>query len=118
MSWRTVWQRIFTWFEQWFGMQYFAMDGAGSQGPPIAEPERLSHPAPPTRTHTRVVASVRLPGKWEPPPCEVCGESATPIRTHDGHWRCSAHKGVTCDVCGRAVPAETLPDQSWRCRVH
>ncbi len=52
------------------------------------------------------------------PVCEVCGAASTGLRSHDGHWRCLAHKGVRCDVCDRAIPPMTLPDQSWRCSAH
>lgn len=55
------------------------------------------------------------------PPCEVCGAPSLPLRSHDGHWRCLPHKGVTCDVCDRAIvmpPSAALPDQAWTCATH
>lgn len=27
------------------------------------------------------------------PTCGICGLPANPLRTHDGHYRCAAHKG-------------------------
>lgn len=75
--------------------------------------------APPEAGAASPSVSVRSAPVVVPPSCEVCGAPSTGLRSHDGHWRCLAHKGVTCDVCGRAViEVVTLPDQAWTCATH
>ena len=99
MSWLTVGRRWFDRLQRWIGFLLIGDQGyeflPGPQLPPVARPVPPSAPA-----------------------CEVCQEPSTGLRTHDGHWRCARHKGVSCDVCGRALPVLSLPDHSWRCAIH
>ncbi len=99
MSWRSV-------------AQHWVMRLLWWVGYPFAEWEAKPSPSVPRTPLGRVPHVILFPA------CEVCGRVSSGLKTHDGHWRCLDHKGVSCDVCGRAVTLPSLPDQSWRCAAH
>ncbi len=141
MSWRSVWLDWLDWLSPLF-LRYMVAPGRklkhhlhapikrkrkpAEKSRPVAAkaPDVMSRDAPAIEAMAVLVPAVIQPDPapvlYRPQPCEVCG-TALPLtthRTHDGHWRCVAHKGVTCDVCGRALPPVSLPDQAWQCAAH